>query len=486
VTRKTAPPETLSTKIAWSATAGASVFLGRVLAAVATARILGPVGAGQLAFLLWLSDTVATVTGLGLQTSTTRFVAFLSGRGKTGEAVAVARWLYRLSCLTLLPGLAIFALTGRARTELLLLAAYFTLQNLGGCYLARLSGEQRFRRIAKIVIASNVVLILLVLPATAVYGVTGAQLTYIASAAIPGALAVASALAGRAIAPPKAVRRECIRYALQSWFAAAMSSLVWSRTEIFLLTVLRSPEQAGYFAVALTLAAVVQQVSSFLTSALMPHLAEMAGRSTAADLERLYGTATRRLALLLLPACFGLAALTPVLVPALFGAAFMPSIGAAAILTAFAALAIANVGSALIYSTGRTGFVALGSLAGGVMSLSFLLVCIPAWGIIGAAWARSAVQFSMVALTAWYIAKRLRIRVPAGMVARIAAAAALAAAPTAVLALTNTPWSGITCGIAGSVLLYFLLIRGFGCIDPSDTEFLLSRLGRQPAVLVSQ
>ena len=78
------------------------------------------------------------------------------------------------------------------------------------------------------------------------------------------------------------------------------------------------------FSIGLTLSALATQVPMLMSTALMPHFAESAGRSGTDG--KTYASAIRLLAALLFPLCFGTASLVPTLLPGVYGPAFRAAV----------------------------------------------------------------------------------------------------------------------------------------------------------------
>jgi O-antigen/teichoic acid export membrane protein len=486
-------PASLLHKTGWSALAGVSTVTGKFLVTIITARRLGPEGAGRLAYLFWIAEIVATVMGFGMQSSVTRFVANLCGQNRAAAAPGFARWLYiRYMVLTLCGAAAIGAVAFLPRhratsaANWTCLGVYFVLQAMGAFYLAYLGGAQRFDRVARVNLISSCVLVVGVVAGTVLLGITGTLAGYAAGAAVPAALSLN-------LFRHRGARRDldaglasrCLKYAAFAWCAAVVSAFVWSRVEIVFLERSWGPQTVAMFTVGLSLSAVAVQGPMLLGGALMPHFAESASAGYSATARRTYATGTRLLAMLLFPLCLGLASLMPVLLPALYGDLFRAAVPSAMVLTAVSALAFTNVGSALVYGSGRSWFVAASGLAGAVLSLACCVIIIPRWGAWGASLSRSAVQFSMVALGAWYISRYLMCPLPLAALGKILLAAMVAAlcSYTSVSLVPSVVVLPVAVLLAG--IVYLLMLRVVRVLEADDERSLRHALDRMPALLSS-
>jgi O-antigen/teichoic acid export membrane protein len=248
----------------------------------------------------------------------------------------------------------------------------------------------------------------------------------------------------------------------------------WSRSELWVLGHFRGPEAVAMFGAGLTLASLATQVPLLFSNALLPHFADLQGRADSQSLRSSYADGTRLLALLVMPATALLSALCPVLLPLLYGPEFAAAVPAAAVVIAGAGLAFANVGSAYVYGTGRSSFIAFTAGLGAVTAAAALLWAVPQWGNWGAACARVAVQGSMVAYGCWYIQARLQTPVPVRELLFTAACAAAAGffAAAVVQRLPSLPGA-----VIASILFGIVYATGISVSGQIDTRFSALRAG---------
>ena len=477
-----AAPKSLTWKSAWSASATICSGVGRLLAGIIIARVLGPQGTGRVVYLLWLSDTVGTVANFGFQTTLARFYADLRGQGKHQEAAFLGRWIYVRYFILMLPGVIALAtialLSGdlRAlRSTWVILIVYYGFQGLNLLYQAYLAGCQRFDLIAKVNLASSLLLMAGVAIGTLAFGVAGAVGGYLTAVALPALLSFSLVVN----APPTgsldpALRGRVWKYAFYTWLAAVISAFVWSRMEFFFLKRYWGPHEVAMFSVGLTLAALAQQSLIFFSGFLMPHFSELHGKQDMATFRNQYARVTRLMAFILAPTCFLLVASTPVLLPFLYGKSFTPAVPAAMVTIAFSVIGFASAGSSVLYAIERTRFIALAGLVGAALSVGVGLVVIPYGGAVGAAWSKGIIQFLMIATGAWYLVARLDMPYPIKAILQLSACAALPS--TAVYAALRWQPNPILVFILVpiGVFLYFALVQAFK-VMPLDDYLALSR-----------
>ena len=351
----------LVTKTTWSAVASLANTVGRFIASVIIARRLGPSGVGQLAYLIWLIDFMNVFSNLGLQNSLTRFLAELYGRGRSSESSLFAGWIFRRYLISVITGGLLVALVSArfsrhasvgSATGLLVLL--FMLQGLASLTTAELTGRQRFDTLARINGFAAILLVVGQIFGVYFFGLLGAIGGYIIGALLPGLFSLGMLRSGSpGWRPEPALQRRIWKYAAYTWLAAIVSAFVWSRVEVFFIERYWNPHEVAMFTIGLSLAALATQGPSLLLGALLPHFAALFGAGDKAAIDRAYSTGTRLMGLLLFPLAFGGAAVTPVLLPMLFGPQFAPAIPNAMVLMALSCLGFAGVGffSGLRYGT---------------------------------------------------------------------------------------------------------------------------------------
>jgi O-antigen/teichoic acid export membrane protein len=470
------PKRSLASKTSWSATANFTATFSAAVSGILVARLLGPQGAGEVAYAFWVTSTVSVLTGLGLAQSATRYLAEQGAAGG-GNPEGLARWLYRRGVATLLLAIPVLLLWMRfGARQPYSVAATLTLgvllggQVLGGAFISTRTGFQDFRQVAILNLVSAVLQIIGVTVGAKLYGVAGALGGY-ALGTLGPAWTGLRLLGMRGVGRPEPVlRQRVLRYSIQTWAAAVVSLFAWSRLEVFFLDQSWGKHGVAMFTVALTLAQLATQGPTLLGSALVPHFSELAGADQLESIKSTYAMATRILAFVAFPLCFGMAAVSPVLLPLLFGRAFADAVPNAMVLIPFAAIgAVAGVGSAMVYALERSRFIAVSGIASAVLALGAFVWAIPVWGAWGAVWARGLVQLVSVGMGVAYIAWHLKVPVPLVGLSRIAAAAALSAvAAFACVRLIPGAVPALVIAAVTMTALYLLLSRVLRSLDGSE------------------
>jgi O-antigen/teichoic acid export membrane protein len=457
--------------------------------------MLGVESTGLIAYALWIASVAAAVADLGVSAALARFLPECSGAGRMGEADGVAACLFRplagasaaaLCGFVLYAGYQQHAMgTGDHDAALWLMIGCTTalLALTGFCY-GRLRGMQRFDRLALLASVSLAVGLAGIALGSILAGVIGALAGCCAALVIPAAYGLLNLPQHRPV--PDELKRRVYSYALYAWGGGLVSVFVWSRIEIFFLQYARGSEAVGLFSASLTLSGLAVQGPVLLTAGLLPYFATSFGRGALDQMRDAYATAVRVLAFLVLPACFGMAAIMPAALPLIYGSAFAGSVPSATILLIAAGIAaMSSVGSSLIFAMERSDFVFTSGLVAAILSVLAGLTVVQSLGLMGAAGARAGVQLIAVALSCGFIVCRLHCPIPFRDLARIATGAALCGAAARGSLLLPLGATSLPIAIATGVITYLLFSRFLRVLPPQDVERLRSLVHALPARLHS-
>lgn len=191
---------------------------------------------------------------------------------------------------------------------------------------------------------------------------------------------------------------------LNKWMALAVVGLLGARVDIFMLSMLSTPSEVGFYAAAAQLCVAVAMLSSAVATTLFPKAAKL---QSIAALRSHY-----RRSLALLPLGLGagvllIGAAAPTL-PYVLGAAYSgatPSfvlLGASAFLTL-----VTNPVLLLLFPMGLVHLYALGSVAQLALRIGGNVIAIPLWGAVGAAGVDVAVKIVTISFLIGVVRVRL-------------------------------------------------------------------------------
>ena len=469
--------------------AGVSTTLGNFLSSLVVSRLLGVDKAGSVALAVWAVWLGTTIINAGLPFTLARYLPEIGARdGDHAARQLAARLLRPFAALASLPALGGLAYavwlirrhggaTGPLQDPVIcvLIGLNVSTQALGDYARSTLRGLHALDRVAKITGSMALVQIAALGVGSAAFGPRGAVAAYLLSSFVP--LLVFRDLVGP-VGPshPETLRR-MLRYTRFRWASDLLGFLVWSRIEILFLQLAWGVGAIGLFTVGMTLANLAVQGPLMLTWALLPQFAELHGRQDRDSIRRLYATGTRLLAFLVFPACFGLAALMPVLLPLLYGSAFAGAVPAAQLLVCAASVsAISSVGSNLVWGLERSDVDFYASLAGACLAVLGGVALIAPFGEMGAAVSRAITQTSAVAISSWFLAARLGFAIPIRALGRLLGSALLCGAVAHVAAAFVVGPIGLLLAIPAGAVAYLGAVRLSGALTPEDTARLRGAL----------
>lgn len=471
---------------------GAAVALAGFIGNAITARLLGPDNLGVFAYVVFCVTIGSMIAGLGIGTVQQRFIPNLRAEGRDDEADGLIGATTRLSTVAAIVGAVVLfaylfwpgrgAIEGPSETTrnvvIGLALVWFISWRMAEVYQFYLRGEQRFGELARLSGYSALIKLAVMAVGAWLFGIPGALAGFVAANLLP-----ASRIFRLLRVKPHVgteLRSQVTKFALASWATAVLGGLVFGRTEILFLEHYTDLTAVGLFAAAVTVAEMAVQLPPLLLSALLPRFSEQHGLGAQDEMHRLYRTMTALIAMLIVPLCFGLAAISPVLVPLLFGAEFADAAAVASVLLIAAAVSSLGVTTFyLLQSIGKTGFLLMSNGVGlvGTIGLGFLLV--PHFGLIGAAWSRGIVQVTVVLIETWYVTRRLNISPPYRALGAIALAA-VAQAAVAYLAVVKLGGAvSLLVAIPAAIVVYLIslrVLRVSSMVDPGLVERVIERV----------
>lgn len=485
----------LARNSAWSAVAGLATMLGGFLSSVLVARMLGVDGAGVVAFAVWAITFSVMLADLGTPGTLARYLPELEARGERDQGLV--RHLFRIALaasLAIASGFLVYALwlrVGGVATAPGYDPLFWTIvggaclaQALGGYANGYLKGRQHFGTMARLAVLSALLQIGATYAGAVALGPNGAVLGAVA-AGIPAMLMLPRALRARGTVTPE-LKQRVNRFMWESWAGYLVTAFAWSRMEIFFLERSFGSASVALFAVSLTLANLATQGPLLLTGSLLPYFSQHFGARTLDQAREAYASGMRLLALLIFPACLGTAAITPVLVPAIYGPDFGGAVPSAALLVGGAALsATSSIAFTYLLAMERTRFVFAAGAVAAILMVTAGFTVIPAYGVMAAAAARVAIQTAVAMATVWYVGRHLQSPPPYGSLARLLLAA-LICAGVAFGCIRVVPGpAGLAVAIVLAALVYVAAVRLLGALPAEDVDKLARAAGVLPAPLAN-
>ncbi|GJD92733.1 MULTISPECIES: lipopolysaccharide biosynthesis protein [Methylobacterium] len=479
----------LARQSAANALATGSILISGALSTIIVARLLGPADLGVVTYAAWVVSITLMVADLGIPGSLARYLPELRGAGDASAGHGLALYLYKRFILVV--GLAACALLGLAlwhraagstfalhiepgsyKTSPLfwtLVAAAVLAQSSSAFAVGLLRGQQDFGRMARIMLVSAAAQIGVTVLGSVALGLVGALSAAVVVGLAPSVFLMRDLRGGRAVAPE--LRTRLVRYCGAIWLAYLLSAVTWARTEILFLERSWGSEAVAFFSVGLTLANLAVQAPLLLTGPLLPVLAQNIAAKQHAAAVGIYRSGMRYLAMLVFPACFGLAAIASVFVPLVYGEAFAKAVAPAVMLVVAAAFyALTAVTQIYMNAAERNRFNIVVGIVGAASIIASGLLVIPAYGLMAAAATRTTVQVLTAAASIWYVHRHLQAPAPLGQVVRIVGAAALCGLAAFALLRAFPGPLALAPAIVVGALVYAVALKLFGCILPEDVD----------------
>jgi len=474
-------------KSLWSAIASAFVTLSSFLCSIIAARILGVSGSGEVAYVIWLMSIGSVVIDLGLSAVVARYVPEMHGRGQHREADQLAGTLVFILVIAVVSACALAFLSlklGIISIEALragfggvslvtLLAGYISVQVLGAFTLFYLRGLQDFGRLARVCGLSLVLQLICVALGSYWFGVEGAVAGYIAGQVLPALLSLT--LLRHAAPVDAGLRTRIWRYGAYSWAANIANAFVWARIEIFFLQRFWDSHSVGLFAAALTLTNLATQGPMLLTTAFLPLLSERYGANDTAAMQNILSAGTRLLAALVFPACFGVAAVMPVLLPLLYGPDFAPAILPAMVLVSVSGIAATTlIATNLVNALERSDFIFANSFVGALFAIALGFMLVPRFGLMGATAARASIQAGMIVIGCWFVVRRLHYPLPWRTLGRLLVASLCSAAVAGLCVVVWPSPAALLVAVPLACVAYLVGLRILQALPTQDLAVLIA------------
>ena len=444
---------------------------------VIVARLLGIEGAGIVAYALWGMTVATLLSDFGMPQVALRFVggdveagssrsrlftALTTRFVATTSIVAVSILSYALWLYINNEGGS--ALLWAATTALFLSYAYSTMAT-GAAH-----GLGQFRRAADRTAIGCITQPFAIIAGALLLGPAGAILGH-AVRHLPQAFALRRYLS-EGPSSTSHIAPTMKRYARDNWLGG-LASILGSQVELAIIGWSFSIIAVGYYAIGLTMLGLVFQLSMFLVASLVPYFGALCDGDDIEGLTVGYQRSLRWLGLALAPICFGGAAIAPMLIPALFGAQFEPGVGSAEVMLIFSfAMALAPVPGRMMLACERSrADMNLAIVLGGV-SVVLMLVVVPHFAGLGAAWVKGGIATAMLVSRLWYCQKRLSIPFITIDLVKIVAAGLLAGLAARAFIYWVPGLGGMALGIVAGAVVYLASVLALSALSAEDKAFI--------------
>lgn len=473
-----------------NAAAGLLSLVAGFGSSVIVARTLGVEGAGIVAYALWIMTVATLLSDFGMPQAVLRFVGQADGGdGARPGLVLLLTRRFVLTTGTLAAAIVGYALwldyAGKATATLIWIAtaALFLSYAYSTMSLGAAQGLGRFRESSLNTAIGCLVQPFLVALGAVLLGPAGAIFGHVFRH-LPQALSLPKYLkpAARGIEP---VTPPMKAYARNAWLSGGLTALLGSRVELAVIGLFFNLIAVGHYAIASTMAGMVVQLSYFLVAPLVPLFSHHSDRGDHAALTKSYRRSLLGLLLVIAPVSLGGAAISPVLIPLLFGEDFRSSVALAVVLLGFTVFsALITVPYRLMLAREKSGTVLRLSLLEGIACIGLLFATVPLFGTMAAAVVKGLTLTASCIFCLWYCHRRLGIACDLLALAKVLLAAALCAAAAGGCIWWMPNLAGMAIGILAGAIAYALGLALLGAV-PAEERRMVADLAkaRLPAPL---
>ena len=397
--------------------ANAAILLLGVVSGVLAARLLGPEARGELAVIVvWPSAVVYLAGSFGLHDAATYFAA---RRPERLNAVFTLLQVMGLAQTVVFGALAYFLLPvvlAGHRPEVIALTRLFLLflpAGFNSLYLLKLlQGRLLIRQynLARVFVAAwytALLVALYFLGRVSLPWIVGGQLVGYGLAWLLHYHFVRAQLRPRWEWDPSLLA-PMFRYGLQAQFSLT-SSYLNLRLDQLVMSVWLPAQALGYYVVAVVVAEPVQSIPAAIGMVTLP---SAAAQEHPAGAQRVMQQSLRVVAALLALSVGPLLLLVPYLIPFFFGDTFAPSVPACRLLLLAAVpMAFVIILNDSLRALNRPQVPGYAGLVGNGVTLALLVLLLPRYGFLGAAYASLAAYSASLAFLLWYVNRRLHLSV---------------------------------------------------------------------------
>lgn len=492
-------PETVGVTEAVANTTGSRILLGSfwniassvlpqiylLLMSVVAARFLGPEDMGRQSFISFIALAATAFFGGGMASTLMRFVGETLGAGRPAVTIDLARWCWSLASLgailgaSAMTGIGLFGATPEAAWILAGLGcALGILQSIPNAVLIGIQDWRRASIVGLTTGSIGVPVTIAVLAAGGgIVGMFAVELAVIAAnLAWSGALS-RQALRRLAESPERdpQIRRRAAAYASWTLLSIGLSTIVFKRSEFFLLNHYASDADIATYSIAFAAVYAITTLSESLAQTLLPAFATLFGGAANARIETGFDRAQRLLMMFSLPLAAATIALGPAALVLIYGSDYSATGQVVQIMAlGIPLLALMNLSHAFMLGLGKVRpLLAIDAIAA-VVNVSFAFLLIPPLQDVGAALANLAGQCMVALIVTVYALRSMEsVRLPLRVILRNAICAGIAGLLAYAAATAVGGFLGLLSGIVVGAACFIAVGMALKIIRSDDAGWLL-------------
>ena len=473
--------KTIAKNTGWYGIENAVSAILTVFTSIAIARTLGPAKMGYIIYVAWIASVVSDFGGLGIPTTTRKYMAEFLGKGDRGTArhIFIRTFILQSVLATVTVAALIFWVLRDAgegyklASALVVLSIWPAMVNSIPAQ-ANVATEELSRNLPASVASILIYFVTILLTVVFHWGVIGVGASMLAMRLSDFLIRVFPTMnyiltwETDYIQPP-GLNQRMISFAWQSVAVLLVEMVVWQRSEFILLKHLCSDiRQVAYYSVAFSMADRLLISASIFGSAASATIFAQYGRDKS-RVPEITASTFRYLAITSIPLHFIAASLAASALMLLYGNAYAD---AAMVVTLAPILCmpkafIAPVRS-LLQSHERQGFVIWATVFAGIVDVGVAWYLIPAHGAVGACIGSGAAEIAAVGLM-WAIGIYLyKVKLPWVLLAKVTFISVTASVTAYYVAALFRPILGIMIGGSASLIVLFGLFYLMRVLEVED------------------
>lgn len=406
-------------------------FITGVVLSIILARLLGPADYGSYNLIVWVLGVVSLIALMGFPNSVEKYVSEYDGRQDKDALRKIISFVLNIEILWgILVTVLFIALANKLslwlkHPEFRTLFWVASLIIIPGAVNAILASASRGLQIFKNVMIVNIITLPLSLgfiffalsKGAGVVGILWVQLGITLVSILIFCILlrkVFSLRGGKNLV--SAIKKKVLNFNFTLLAILLLDSIVWRRSEVFFLTLFRTPEEVGYYGLAFGVAAMsVRFIPEAFGSVIGPVLSNRYGAQDRAGLHQVFTKSAKYLMLMTVPICMAMVTVANPLIELVYGKSYLPAAGILPMLVISSGLGvIAYAASGLVYGTEKQNIVLVIVSLAAALNLTMDVLLIPRYGIYGATAANSLAQGVAFFLGFSYVHYKMKVRFPLG------------------------------------------------------------------------
>ena len=397
--------------------------LGLFYVIVAKTGALTQTDLGVLSILTFLASIFSLFTLLELPVALTKFISENLGKNQPRDAAAIKKTVTKTVLVLSIAGLLTVAFSsgllaqyfGNAPTYstlIVLMSCYALLFNLMTSYSSSLQGLGLFGKMAATTaiffISSRTIAVILALFHV---GVAGVLIGYVCGAIIAITMAVAFTRGKFSDSGNNFPLKPLLKFSFPL-FLSSMVLLVLSWSDIVIIASLTfNYALVGIYSIVVKSVSMLEMMWFPMMVTLLPVLSARYGLHNPGGISGILRSASRYIIYLTFPSCLGLAAVASTALNVFYGPSYVIGAAPLAILSiATITLAFYSLFTTALTAMGKTNQILKINIVSALLLVTLLLVLVPFFQAVGAAFARSIVRVISLLLATYVLHKNIKVQ----------------------------------------------------------------------------